>query len=350
MASMNVLGWPAFNNRTGNPYNRLLYSAMEEVSDVDVDDMTVGAALGGRYDVLHVHWPDDFLSFTPWVKSAAYTFGTLGLLEMARLRGTKVVWTAHDLGPHESYHEGLETEFWRWFPNLVDGLISLSESGLKQARHQFPELRDVPSRVVPHGHYRPAYPEPDDQAEARASMGLHRDAPVLLYVGRIRPYKNVPHLVRNFRHWSSPDARLIIAGEPSSRQMAESIQMSGQADSRIRLDLRFLPEATVVQYLAASNVVVLPYDHILHSGTALLALSFNRPVMVPARGAMQDLRRRIGRDWVYTYEGLLSPKTLRDGVRWALNTDRPNEAPLGDLEWSVLARQTVDLYRETLSA
>ena len=269
---------------------------------------------------------------------------------MARLRGTKVVWTAHDLGPHESYHEGLETEFWRWFPNLVDGLISLSESGLKQARHQFPELRDVPSRVVPHGHYRPAYPEPDDQAEARASMGLHRDAPVLLYVGRIRPYKNVPHLVRNFRHWSSPDARLIIAGEPSSRQMAESIQMSGQADSRIRLDLRFLPEATVVQYLAASNVVVLPYDHILHSGTALLALSFNRPVMVPARGAMQDLRRRIGRDWVYTYEGLLSPKTLRDGVRWALNTDRPNEAPLGDLEWSVLARQTVDLYRETLSA
>ena len=347
MACSRVLAWPAFDNKTGNPYNRLLYEAMVH-HGVPVDEFSVRRALSGRYDVLHVHWPDDFLSRSRWIEAASYVGGELAVFEAARARGTRLVWTGHDLGPHESHHPGLERTFWSVFPGRVDGFISLSADGLRHAQNQFPPLQSVPSAVVPHGHYRSAYPPPEDSNEARASLGFHRDAPVMLYVGRIRPYKNVPHLVRTFRQWCAQDARLLIVGDPSSDTLRESIQRAAQHDSRIRLDLRFIPDAMIPRYLAASDLVVLPYDHILHSGTALLALSFNRPVLVPNRGAMGELRRTVGADWVRTYQNTLSPKCLRDAIDWALAAEREPVAPLDKLGWDVLARQTIDLYDRVL--
>ncbi|PEN15317.1 glycosyltransferase [Longibacter salinarum] len=349
MSSLRILAWPAFDNKTGNPYNRLLYSAMEGEEGVTVDEFTPKRAVSGAYDIIHVHWPDDFLSLDDWWRSASYVMGEIATLALARMRGTRVVWTGHDLGPHESHHAGLENMFWSVFPSLVDGFISLSQDGLEMARREIGALSDVPSAIVPHGHYRDAYPDPHDRDDARANLGLHRDAPVLLYVGRIRPYKNVPHLVRIFRQWCEGDARLLVVGEPSTDTLRESIQMAAQRDSRIRLDLRYVPEDLMPRYLAASDLVVLPYDHILHSGSALLALSFNRPVLVPNRGAMGELRDNVGPEWVHTYDGTLTPKRLREALDWVLRTERPERAPLDKLEWPVLARQTIDLYREVLA-
>jgi glycosyltransferase involved in cell wall biosynthesis len=352
MSDLRVLAWPAFDNKTGNPYNRLLYTAMEAIGgpvDVTVDEFTPRRALSRAYDIIHVHWPDDFLSIESTLRSSGYVGGELAVLAAAHARGSRIVWTGHDLGPHESHHPALERIFWNSFPPLVDGFISLSDDGLWQAKQQIPQLKDIPCAVVPHGHYRDAYPAPVDPDEARATLGLHRDAPVLLFIGRIRPYKNVPHLVRTFRQWGAPDARLFVVGNPSDEALRKSIKMAAQHDSRIRLDLRFVPNDLVPRYLAACDLVVLPYDHILHSGTALLGLSFNRPVLVPARGAMSELRERVGPDWVRTYYDTLTPKRLSQAVEWATGTERADVAPLDNLEWDMLARQTVDLYRDVLS-
>jgi hypothetical protein len=86
----------------------------------------------------------------------------------------------------------------------------------------------------------------------------------------------------------------------------------------------------------------------MHSGSALLALSFDRPVLVPDRGAMTELQQRVGADWMRTYASDLTPSILAEGVEWARTTDRADRPPLGDLEWPRLARQTVALYRRVL--
>jgi hypothetical protein len=59
--------------------------------------------------------------------------------------------------------------------------------------------------------------------------------------------------------------------------------------------------------------VVLPYREILNSGTALLSLSFDRPVMMPRRGAGTELERSVGSDWLCLYDEL-----NRDGLERAL--------------------------------
>ena len=347
--SLRVLAWPAFDNTTGNPYNRLLYEAME-AEHVAVDEFTPRRALTGRYDIWHMHWPDDLLSIRDKQAALARVAGLLALMAWTRLRGTRIVWTVHDLGPHESYHPVLERWFWRLFLPQVDGFISLSRHGKRMAERVFPPLQDVPGFVVAHGHYRAAYPNEMNQAEARAALDLDSEAPVMLYVGRIRRYKNVPHLVRTFRQLDRRDVRLLVVGNPASSTLRSEIETAADSDGRLRLALRFIADGAMQLYLNAADLVVLPYQDILHSGSALLALSFDRPVLVPDRGAMNELQAQVGEDWVRTYEAPLTPEAMQEGLQWAAETSRADRAPLNALEWPVLARQTVNAYESVLRA
>ncbi|RMH61543.1 MAG: glycosyltransferase, partial [Bacteroidetes bacterium] len=182
-------------------------------------------------------------------------------------------------------------------------------------------------------------------AEARKRLGLPVADTVLLHVGFIRPYKNVPHLIRTFRRLPESGMRLLIGGQPATAALRAEIEAAARGDARIALDLGFLPAEQLTDYVAAADLVVLPYAEILNSGTALLALSLNRPVLVPALGALLELRDEVGPAWVQTYTGTLSPEVLRQAAIWARDTPRPAEAPLSRRAWPHLARQTVEAYR-----
>lgn len=343
-----VLGWPGFTSKNGNPYTRLLYENMEAEGNVDVDGFSLLEPLQKRYDVWHVHWPDSLLSYPSKAMAIAYVTAELLLFAWARLRGTKLVWTIHDLGPHESHHPALETFFWTCFIPMVDGIISLSETARQEAYSRFPRLRTVPSAIVPHGHYRTAYPDPVSKDEARRQLDLPPEARVVAFVGRIRPYKNVIPLIRAFRTWNDPEARLLIGGNPISEELGRGVKEAQEGDARIRTHLRFVEQEEIARLLAGCDLVALPYEAIMHSGTALLALSFDRPVLMPNRGAMAELQERVGREWMRTYTGDFTAEILTDAVRWAETGTRPTKAPLDDLEWPPLSRETEALYRRAI--
>lgn len=346
--TLSVLGWPGFTSKNGNPYTRLLYENMEAEGPVEVDGFTLFEPLMKRYDVWHVHWPDSLLSYPSKATATAYVTAELVLFAWARLWGTKLVWTTHDLGPDESHHPALEEIFWNTFIPMVDGIISLSETARQEAYSRFPALRSVPSAIVPHGHYRTAYPQPSSKEEARCRLNLPPEAHVIVFVGRIRPYKNVVPLICTFRQWKEPDARLLVAGNPISDEMAHRVRAAQEGESRIRTELRFIEEEEIAVLLAAADLVALPYETLMHSGTALLALSFDRPVLMPDRGAMSELRDRVGDDWMRTYAGDFSLEVLTDAINWAESDDRSSRAPLDELQWPRLARQTEALFRHVL--
>jgi len=348
--TLRVLGWPGFTSKNGNPYTRLLYENMEAEGNVEVDGFTLLEPLMNGYDVWHVHWPDSLLAYPSKISATAYVAAELALFAWARLWGTKLVWTTHDLGPHESHHPRLEKIFWKVFIPMVDGIVSLSETAREEAYSRFPPLQSVPSAIVPHGHYRTAYPEPPPKVEARRRLGLSSEAQVVGFIGRIRPYKNVVSLIRAFRAWEAPEARLLVAGNPISDELAQRVRQAQEGDPRIRATLRFIEEEEIALQLAASDVVALPYEAIMHSGSALLGLSFDRPVLMPDRGAMSELQDRVGSEWMRTYTDAFTVEVLREAVRWAETGSRSERAPLNELQWPRLARQTEALYRRVLKA
>ena len=83
----------------------------------------------------------------------------------------------------------------------------------------------------------------------------------------------------------------------------------------MHLHLRSVPVEDVQAHFAAADLVVLPYRKTLNSAVALLALSFDRPVLVPNAGSMAELQREVGAEWVLIYEGsegALTGNDLRD--------------------------------------
>lgn len=341
---MRILAWPAFDTGELNPYTRILYRHLGP-HGVQVEDFRAWRALWSSYDIFHLHWPEYYVANRNPLKAAIGTIGLLFLVFWCRMRGAKVVWTAHNLGSHNRTRPQAEKWFWRAFTTLLDGYICLTEGGRQQARQHFSALNLLPGFVVPHGHYRGEYPNGVNRREAREHLNIGANAQVFMFFGTIARYKNVPELIRAFRQSPGPEKVLLIAGACPSLDDQALLRCIAKADSRIKLHLGFVSRENVQLYFQATDLVVLPFREILNSGSALLALSFNRPILVPSRGAMPELQAQVGPQWIRTYSGELTPSELTRALEWATTEKRLEEAPLDHFDWSRIAKETLKAYR-----
>jgi beta-1,4-mannosyltransferase len=338
---MRILAQPAYVNRAGNPYNWLLYTELSGLG-FEVDEFSRRRLLTGSYDVWHLHWPEAPLNARSTIRAVTRQAELIAAMTVARRLGTKIVWTVHNLSGHEERHPLIANWFWSGFIGRLDGFISLSAAGHALALKQFPRLACLPGFVVPLGHYRGVYAGETDGRAARARLGLEPTATVLAFVGQIRRYKGVSSLCRAFSGLADPDARLLIAGKAKDTQLAHELRCAARADSRIRLRLEFVPDDELHVYLGAADLVVLPFTNVLNSASALLALSFDRPVLVPRTGPLAELRDRVGAEWMYTYQGELTTELVAEAIRWTRETQRTGGPRLESLEWGGVARQTAE--------
>ena len=341
---LRVAARPAVQTRNSNPYTSLLWQAVTDAG-ATVEELTRQGLFTSRYDIVHLHWPESALRARSAVRAVERPLTLLGALAFARARGARLVWTVHNLDPHETSNPLMARVLWPAFTALVDGVVSLTESGVEPALRQFPRLRDKPVFVIPHGHYRCHYPDDVGTDEARAELGVADADRVLLFFGKIRPYKNVPALLSAFAGLEDPAARLLVAGRPSSPDLQRHVALSTHQDDRVRHHLGFVPRERVQLFFRASDLVVLPYLRVFNSGTALLALSFDCPVLVPALPVFEELQEKVGDEWVRTYRGELGPGDLERGLAGG----RPGSAaPLSHLDWPAIGDETMAAYRALL--
>lgn len=339
------MSWPAFSNRAENPYNSLLYSAVAD-QGIDVIEYSAAKLLFGRKaDILHLHWsPTMRVSGSSHAQARRRSREMLFLLRVAKRRGMKIVWTAHNLGAHDRPDfPDLERRYWPALAATLSTVISLSASAITTIRARYPALKTVPFVVTPHGHYRGAYPCTIDRAQARARLGIPNDARVMAFVGQVRPYKNVPALLRAFGKLDDPSAVLIVAGKMKLQGTASEFDALAAADPRVRVIRGFVPPDDMQIYLQAANLVALPFRDTLNSGSAILALSFDRPVLVPRNAALTDLAHEVGDEWVMTYDDTLTPAILASSLDSAMRLEG-RRAPLDAFEWPRIASQTGNIY------
>ena len=342
---LSIIARPAFNVLYTNPYNWLLYTNCQKLGHT-VDEYSPFKILRGNFDIWHLHWPEHFLNYSNQLLVWRRLATTFGLLTVARIHGIKLIWTVHNLQAHERLHPRVERWFWRKFIPMLDGYIYLSRSGKSAILKRFPELETVQGHFIPHGHYRGVYPDKMSREASLARLELTGAAPVVAYVGQIRPYKNVPHLIRTFKRIENPDITLLVAGKPVSNHLRREIIRDASDDARIRLKLDFVPPEDVQLYMRASDLVVLPFTDIFNSGSAILALSFGKPILVPRKGALGEIQGSVGDRWVRTYDGELCPAILSNAIEWALKTHRPEKPDLEYYDWRQIAVRTTDAYRE----
>jgi beta-1,4-mannosyltransferase len=291
---VNVLFVPDYTG--GNPYQANLAAALE--ADVTYGRggarlPVVAALLADDVAVLHVHWLNTFLGGDTRRGTALRCTLLVVRLLVARLTGTAVVWTVHNVTMHERDYPRLEYWFKRAFvrTGVCDRLVVHCEWAVDAlvATLDLPESVRDRVDVVPHGHYIDSYPNDCSRSEARASLGIDESATVFLFFGLIRRYKGVTDLVDAFRAADLPDARLLLAGNPTTDALERELRERARADDRIHTALEFVPDDEVQVYMNAADAVVLPFRRVTTSGSAVLALSFGRALVVPPAGCLPEL-------------------------------------------------------------
>ncbi len=332
-----VIGWPAFKTRAANPYQELLYEAVE-AQGLTVIECTFPALLTApRGTVLHLHWPDAFVANATLPVALAKLIALRALAIWCALRGVPWVWTAHNLQrPTQRHARLLDAVFWPWFVTTLSGVLYLTAASRAQAEARFPVLATVPNAITPHGFY----PVP-----AAQSASSNREE--LLFFGGVSPYKRVGDLIRAFAALSRPDLHLRIVGATSARQPDPDVPQALNAlpdalkDSVTRED-RFLSDAELAARVHAARLVVLPFTAVQNSGSALYALSCRRLVLVPDLPPFRELRAQVGPDWVHLFQGQLTAKDLQTALE-----KTPQSLPdLTAFSWPAIGAQTAAFLQE----
>lgn len=339
---LRVLAWPAFVNRVENPYNWLLYQHVRARGH-DVVEFTRANATAGRFDVLHIHWPEIAWERLSGPSAALKAAAIIALFSLMKLKGTRIVWTVHNLRSHDQKHPLLERAYYWALHMLCDGMIALSDVGRRLANERYPRLARRASVTIPLGHFRGHYPDDISRTEARRRLRIPPNVFLLGSFGRIRQYKNLPALVSAFRALGPGDTQLLIAGD-----VADDVELSSLQGPGVRVVPVHLADEELQHYYRAADLIVLPYRDILNSASAMLALSFGRPVLIPGVQTMQELQSSVGQHWIRLYQPPLDAAALQAAIDWCGKREDSERAPLESFGWAEIAGSTIEFYRTLL--
>ncbi len=278
--------------KSGISYNDCFYAALEKQGVEVVEGVFSGGWLRDHLkkgDWLHFHWPSfEYNVRGGAARQALWFLRFAALLLYARSAGARILWTAHNLLPHDRSRRPLLDILGRHL------LIALAKKILVHGPGAAAELAAAfPATAgktvqIPHGHWIGYYRDEVDRAAARRQLGLPEAGRVYLFIGLCKPYKNLHELVRVFRA-GTLEGHLLVAGKFASPDYRRRIDEIAAGDARIRIDEGFIPDDSIQHYLRACDYVVVPYREILTSGTAMLALTFGRPVISIRQGFLRDV-------------------------------------------------------------
>jgi glycosyltransferase involved in cell wall biosynthesis len=294
-----------FPRWVSNPYLTMLYLAAE----ADGWDLQGTTSLQGfehhaadlvAGDVAHVHWTSPVLADCETGDEALARLERFrAALAGVRSRGAHVLWTVHNELAHDARFPEVEKQIGQVLAEHATVVVQLHEhtSEAVSASYRIPPDKLVTLR---HSSYAGIYPDGWTREQARAELGVPADAYVVGFIGQIRPYKGVDVLCAAIEAAAGriPDLTLLLAGRvsPEDAPLLEKLLPSSVP---VVEHLAFVPDEELGRWLRASDIMALPYQRILNSGSALLAASFGTPVLIPGPSTLSAVYE--GEEWVRTY-------------------------------------------------
>ncbi|MCL6435188.1 MAG: glycosyltransferase [Leptolyngbyaceae cyanobacterium HOT.MB2.61] len=357
--TMHVFMTPDY--RVDNPYQTLLTQALEaEGADVQ---FPVGyrrvfpifraiKSSAAPIDVLHLHWLNPYLKGSNWLVRWIYTLKFLVDVLITKLSGVRVVWTVHNARSHEALFPALELWAQQTLAKLSDRLIVHHNAAMDEI---VPMYRFSPAKVsvIPHGHYRNNYGPAVDPQFAREMLGLPTTGRIYLNLGMLRPYKGVENLLNLWQTHADLMAghTLLIAGKPLDEAYKQHLVEQASQIRGVLIHPVFVEDSQIPLYFSAADVVVLPFERILTSGSLLLAMSYGKPIIAPRTGGIAETLGKA--------DELLYEPTDEQGLLYAfkqsMQTDLNELSELVNkecdrLDWAAIAHKTHQLYRDVLTS
>lgn len=297
-----LLAYPYY---PANAWQDLIYGAARE-SGCEIVPLNSLRELErwGSGDVVHLGWTAPITQVHGCVSDAMRAVAQAEReLTKFRERGGRIVWTVHNVLPHERNVLIPELALCQAFADLADvvHIMSAATVPLTSPYYRIDESKCV---HIPHPSYLSAYPDPPTREQARTDLGIDTDVLLVVTLGTIRHYKGVDRVIRVAKHSQAVpvktgqptrvDVRFAVLGNFAGSVSGTEVQ-DALGDRGVVID-RYLSDDEIARWSAAADVFLLPYHDILNSGTIELAATFGRPVVT---SDLLSLRQQLAdAEWV----------------------------------------------------
>ncbi|MGI8757007.1 MAG: hypothetical protein ACR2MB_14360 [Acidimicrobiales bacterium] len=326
----------------GHHYHRSLYRAMTHrvVGRPTPVGWDAVPDPGFRHlDLLHLHWPE-------WV-----AFDDLdahrAIISDLRDHDVPVVWTAHNLTPHEKRAAVYEPIYAAW-AETADAVIHHSQWGEAALRGRYDFSDGCRHEVIAHGHFGGLWERagPPGRAEAEAWLGLRPAGLRIGIVGAPRAEKLVQVVLDAVASCDRDDVELVCWSLGPGDVVPD--------DPRIAVAERYrmVDRRAYATRLAACDALALVFDpdgEMLATGAAADATGLALPALRSDWGYLVEALGEGGMACGHTVASVaaaidaLTPERLAVACAGA-------QRRRGETEWADLAGQTADLFERTILA
>jgi len=302
--------------------------------------------LRSKPDVIHIQ-------FTPLAEHKLPF--ELWFLQFARQVGIKLVYTVHNVLPHDASMD-LASTYHKLY-RLMDQFIC--HDGHAKSR-LIAEFGIDPDRisVIPHG---PLFEMDERRAASETNTGIGRPSEgcVVLWQGIIRPYKGIPFFLRAWKEACEAGLQAILwivgtGDKAMMMQIAEDIASLGIGSS-VHCDFRFVTVEQLANYYNDADILVYPYSQVTSSGALMTGVGYGKAMIASTLPAFEHVLQ-------HEKNALLAPPD--DAVAWASALLRLAADPelrnrlargLQDSRaaihgWTEIASQTCRVYEQLLTS
>ena len=298
------------------------------------------------HDILHINWLHHFYRAADLQTAVTRLNHFVENLHFARALNYRILWTMHNFYPHERPFPELDHIIQLTMCQMADHVIAHCNYSADLARKYFYRTENL--HVIPHGNYIDAYPNTISKSEARQQLNIPANGFIYIFVGNARPYKGIDRLIQAFQTLTEPDAHLLLMMRSglNPEYAQELLQTIDQNPNIHAFTSSFFEIEEFQIYLNAADVAVLPFVDVLTSGSAILALSFGKPLILPNIGCMPEL--------INNTQGILFDPHNPEGLQQALtnirnhnlaNAERSAFDRAQELGWDNIAQHLAPLYR-----
>jgi glycosyltransferase involved in cell wall biosynthesis len=359
--AIGLVSYPAVLH--ANPYQRLLYRELARHGVVLVGDAPF--KLGwlrrarGSVRVLHFHWPQAYWTHErgPHFLRHPFSYAKVALfafrLSAARALGYKIVWTVHQVYPHERSAGRLDRLGARALARYSDLLLAHDRGTVATMTSELGRYANKRA-LVPHGSYADVYPPGRARDIVRAELGLPPDSFAFLSFGDLRAYKGVSLALQAVAETDAPRIRLVVTGGIVHEDQAEAVRAAAAMDARIVEYLGFVPDKRVAELFGACDAALVSRSDGGTSGSLILALSLGLPAVAARQSAYEDLLGGEEAGWLFDPgdAGSLARTLARAATadRETLEAKRAAvRRRLDDLGWDQIGARTAALIRKVAS-
>lgn len=282
-----------------NKYVNILVNLLKEqhVTIYPLNVMLKSIAIFRQVQIVHFNWYENLQG--RFIVSIYYRFLRKVLtLYLLSICGKKIVWTMHNRMPHDIKMVNLKRKMMRFMVKRSNAIVIHSKVTEEILLKSF-NCNKSKIYHIPHPNYIDSYP--NESISFQNSIAKAKRPLRLLFIGAVKPYKNIELLLDVVKRFDCDDIELLIAGKPSTNDYGNILKECSAGFANIKLELDFISDQELPSYIGSADILILPYDlrSSLNSGTVMLAFSLGRTVICPQIGTIDDLDTL---EYIYTYD------------------------------------------------